>query len=62
MHRAEMFRLTAKARALEAEHDHRYHNAAVSLQKIAATMGELDDAMLLKWSKSKRRTPMISID
>jgi len=36
---AAMFRLTAKARALEAEHDHRYHNAAVSIQKIAATMG-----------------------
>ena len=45
---AEMFRLTAKARALEAEHDHRYHNAAITLQKIAATMGEVDDAMLLK--------------
>jgi hypothetical protein len=48
---AEMFRLTAKARALEAEHDHRYHHAAVSLQKIAATMGEVDDAMLLKLAK-----------
>ena len=48
---AEMFRLTAKARALEAENDHRYHNAAVSLQKIAATMGEVDDAMLLKLAK-----------
>jgi hypothetical protein len=48
---AEMFRLTAKARALEAEHDHRYHHAAVSLQKIAATMGEVDDAMLLRLAK-----------
>ena len=48
---ADMFRLTAKARALEAEHDHRYHHAAVSLQKMAATMGEVDDAMLLKLAK-----------
>ena len=48
---AAMFRLTAKARALEAEHDHRYHNAAVSLQKIAATISEVDDAMLLKLAK-----------
>lgn len=48
---AAMFRLMANARALEAEHDHRYHKAAVSLQKIAATMGEVDDAMLLKLAK-----------
>ena len=29
----------------------RYHHAAVSMQKIAATMGEVDDAMLLKLAK-----------
>jgi hypothetical protein len=58
---AEMFRLTAKARALEAEHDHRYHNAAVSLQKIAATMGEVDDAMLLKLANVNQTSDGLSV-
>ena len=58
---AAMFRLTAKARALEAEHDHRYHNAAVSLQKIAATMGEVDDAMLLKLANVNQTSDGLSV-